>query len=132
MIDNYSPFDNNIKYSTPFEYPFEDNTNETNNICDCNNKCIQMLTNLATYILPSDNPTLSLVCLLFASGIDLSYILNCNNTETDLAKKFGVSKQLVSLYCKRITKDFNLTHTPVLQPNKNRESCKYNHKRTKI
>jgi hypothetical protein len=107
--DLYDPFSDNINYSTPFQYPDEDKQLENEKLADI--KCNELLRKLATYILPDKNPILSFVSLLYVSGIDISYILDCENTVSSIATRLGVSKQLVSHYNKKVTKDFGIIHT---------------------
>lgn len=118
-------FENNLATSTPFVYPDEEEPVEEHHNLN------EFLTRLAIVVLSNKNPTLSLVCLFHAAGVNLSFILNCESTEVALAKVLGVPKQTFSLEVKRIRKELSLTHTSTNMTGKTADKYQNNFKRPK-
>lgn len=117
----YDPFNNNIECSTPFIYPeFSMREEVALQISSSIQEVVYdnlttMLNKLANYVIPSPNPRMTLVALLYASNMDLSYILQCDNTMTSIAKRLGVGKQSFSTELQKIRKDFGLVHSTTIK-----------------
>lgn len=108
---DFDPIANSLELSTGFLYPNDEPTPEEVSKEVVHNQLADMLTKMAIYILPSKNPTLTMIALFYTAGIDLSYILNCPNTEIAIAKHLGIPKSNMSLLVKQIRKQFNLEHS---------------------
>jgi hypothetical protein len=128
MQDEYDPISNNINVSVPFMYPEETTTQELVEQL-CSSKMNDLLNKLAIYVLPAKDPRLTLIALFFAAGVDLEYILNCENTEIALAKKLGIPKQTMSLVVKQVRQDFNLEHSSTKMHGKTAEKYENNYRR---
>ena len=124
---------NNIEASEPFKYP-DDVEAEAEEIAEkiVQTKLNELLTRIAIIVLPSRNPHLAFISLFFAAGVDLSLILNCENSEAALAKKLGIAKQTVSLCVKNIRKQLNLVHSTTLDYGKQGGAYSNNSKKPKI
>lgn len=120
MIEHDEPYDpltNNIECSTPFIYPeFQIRQEIALQISSSIQQIVYdnltiMLNKMANYVVPSPNPRMTLVALMYASDMNLAYILNCENTMTAIAKRLGVGKQTFNTELKKIRRDFGLVHS---------------------
>jgi hypothetical protein len=102
---SYDEIEDTLQVSTPPRYP-EDGPSET-----FDDKSAEILRNLAVYVIPSRNPRLTLVALFHAAGVDLSYILNCENSLTEIAKVMGVPKTTFSTMVQQVRRDFDIGHS---------------------
>lgn len=66
---------------------------------------------LSSLIFSSPKPKMTLAALLFGSGVDVGLYLNCDNTETAIAKMLGESKQNFNHLVKKLRSEFELIHT---------------------
>ena len=128
--DNYDPTTNSIQFSEPFRYP-DDNMDTSNSTAD-NIRILQFLNKLANYLIPANNPRLTLCALLYASNMDLSYILQCANTEVAIATKLGVSKQSFCTVLKQVRHDFGLVHSTTINHGVTKETYKNNAKKLRL
>ena len=125
---NITDIDNNINCSIPFEYPNEEPETEE----DSSRQQMELLLNrLTSYLLPSNNPRLTLACLCYISGMDVGLIFAVENTETSLAKVLGVSKQSFSLECKTIAEHFNIKHSSTFKSGATKAKYQNNSKKSK-
>lgn len=130
MQEHFDPLTNNIQLSVPFTYP-NDETNQGTLTKEALNEHLSiMLGKMATYILPAKDPRLTMIALFYAAGIDLSYILNCNNTESAIAKRIGIPKQTMSLAVKQIRKQFNLVHSTTNKTGMSADKYNNNYRKT--
>lgn len=132
MDCDFDQITNNIDVSTPFVYP-EDNTQAFEDAAEAmaNAKVNEFLTRLAIIVLTARNPVLTLVSLFHATGVNLSFIFNCSNSETDLAKKLAVPKQTFSLEVKRIREQLQITHSSTIMSGMTPEAYKNNYRKHK-
>lgn len=111
------PIENNINVSTEFEYPTDKLPDELWSLVQQHvtasmvTQMTDLLTKIANFVLPSDNPRLALVGLFYASDVNLSYILQCENNETAIAKRLGIGKQTLNTQLKKIRQEFGLYHS---------------------
>lgn len=122
MIDNQDqehidPLENNLECSTEFAYPAENLPEDlwalvqqhvTSSMATA---MTDMLTKIANAVLPADNPRLVLAALFYASDVDLSYVLQCQNSESAIARRLGCGKQTLNSVLKQVRSDFGLTHS---------------------
>lgn len=120
---------NNITLSTPFEYPEESENTEEMVKNQITERLTEMLTKMAIFILATKNPHLTMVCLFYAAGVDLSIVYGCKNTETDLAKLLSMPKQTFSLEVKKVRQQFKLEHSSTKMYGKTPEAFKNNYQR---
>ncbi len=111
-LDEADPIINNIDVSTQFVYPESELTSDQIAEQIVSEKFNELFNRIAILTLTSRNPQLTLISLFIASGIDLSLILECDNTESAIAKKFGYPKQTLSLSVNKIRTSLNLQHSP--------------------
>lgn len=118
--ETQDPFENNLQCSTQFDYPDDKLPDDlwalvqqhvTSSMAAA---MTDMLTKIANTVLPADNPRLTLAALFYASDVDLSYVLQCDNSETAIAKRLGVGKQTLNTVLKRIRTEFGLTHSTTI------------------
>lgn len=89
-----------------FEYPSDEPTPVTENTPE-------LLLHLLYSLLECRNPKLKLIAMSYASGIDVSYILGCENTLTSISKKLGVSKQNLHKELKLVLKQYDMSNLRV-------------------
>lgn len=125
--DQSNNIDNRIDVSVPFDYPHDEpepiNKDE---------RAMNLIVQLASYIIPSTNPRLTLSCLCYAAGMDVGLILGCENTETSISKVLGIPKQTFSLECKNVRTTFNLQHSTTNKHYAKRTSYQNNSKKIKL
>jgi hypothetical protein len=102
---SYDEIEGTVAVSTPPKYP------EENVAPSYDDKSAEILRNLAVYVLPARNPRLTLAALFHAAGVDLSYILNCENSLTEIAKVMGVPKTTFSTMVQQVRRDFDIGHS---------------------
>jgi hypothetical protein len=128
MRDNQyiDPLENNLECSTDFKYP-DDNALES----DSPEKCLELLNRICNYVIPSRNITLTLISLFYSSGIDLSYVLQCENSESAIAKKLGVPKQTLHTCIVKVRRDFGLIHSTTKRHNVDKNTYANNSRKIK-
>lgn len=126
----YDPTSNNLSFSEPFKYPKDNDDNQDNDALIKQGIC-EFLIKLSNYLVPAPNPRLTLIALMFASNIDLSYLLRCKNSETEIAAKLGISKQSFSTILKQVRTDFNLVHSTTINHSVNKTTYVNNSKKIK-
>ena len=131
------PFDNSVQCSSEFDYPTEAIPQELSDLVatrvsqSLHAAMTDLLTKLANYVLPAADPRMTLISLFYASDVDLSYILSCDNTETSIAKRIGVGKQSLNSELKRVRRDFGLIHSVTVKHGVNGETYANNSKKIK-
>lgn len=105
MLDNINmntdEFDEGrLSSSIPFNYPDEVESTE--------DRTSELLLHMVYLLLECKNPKLKLLTLCYSSGINIGYILGCENTITDIARKLGVSKQNFHKELKKSVTQLNL------------------------
>lgn len=124
--DNYDPdypgWDNNIKYSSDFIYPNDDDP-DSERTFDITVQ--QAIIRFSVLLFASDTPKVTLAALLYSCGTDVGMSLSCQNTETEIAKALGVSKQSFSWTVKTLKKQFSLNGNTGKSP-----SCKSTYSQT--
>lgn len=129
------PLENRLSCSTNFDYPEDVLAPDIWELVQYHvtasmvTQMSELLTKLANFVLPAENPRLALAALFFASDVDLSYILQCSNTETDIAKKLGIGKQTMNTQLKKIRQEFNLTHSTTINHGVTQETYRNNAKK---
>lgn len=118
--------ENNPNIVTHFQYP---NDEPMSGSLDA--RCIELINQLASYIIPSRNPRLTFTCMLYSAGMDVGILFGTNNTATALAKALGIPKQTFSYECDLIIKAYGLKHTRTKKHGVTKESYANNFKRTK-
>jgi hypothetical protein len=118
--------ENNPNLVSQFQYP---NDEPMSGSLDA--RCIELINQLAAYILPSRNPRLTFTAMLYSAGMDVGMLFGTNNTATSLSKALGIPKQTFSYECHLIRKAYGLHHSPVFKHNVKEDSYQYNSKNTK-
>lgn len=104
--EGYS-LENSLAASTDFKYP--DDGGSPERYFDVGT--VDVLIRLSTLLFATPKPKMVLAALLYSCGVDVGIYLSCANTETEIAKALGESKQNFHLYIDRACADFNLKHT---------------------
>lgn len=121
---NYNLTDS-LKYSCPFNYPEEPKEQPEVDLSIFN----QFIQKISSYLLSSKNPHLVLCALLFSSGYDCGLMLGVNNTETEIAKCLGISKQRFSLEVKRVRKELGIYYCNTGKKSSSKDNYKTNNYR---
>jgi len=117
--------ENMLEVSTNFQYPTDEEIPINKDI-----RAMQLLNQLAAYIVPCKSPRLTFTCLCYASGMDIGLILGCDNTESSICKTLGIPKQTFSLEVKTVRKHFNLIHSSTIKHNVKENTYKNNSRKT--
>ena len=96
--------DNLKSFKCDFIYP-EEEFQASDDDAQLINNFIQKF---ALELLAHKNPKVFLCCILYSVNYDVGIILNVENTETDIAKSLGISKQLFCHQLKSICKQYNI------------------------
>ena len=106
--ENKFDINNNIQVSTPF--PFEEVDDEkSEKYFDV--EATEIIIRLTSILFSTTKPKIVMAALLYGAGVDVGIYLQCENTETDIAKQLGESKQNFSIMIKKMRKEFGLEHT---------------------
>ena len=71
-------------------------------------RMLELVNRLVYLIVPSKNPRIKICALAYACGIDISFMLNCQNTEIGIAKAIGATQQTFHWNVEQIIKEFNI------------------------
>lgn len=108
-MDNIS-----LEQTAAFQYPAESFTTEMNYQLsesirrEVEENTSEFINRFLSLILPAKDVRLEAVAFSYACGIDVSYLFNCDNTLSDIAKSIGVSKQVLSYHVNSIVKQFDV------------------------
>jgi hypothetical protein len=97
--------------SIPPVYPRDEQDVEEDIQRQVDERLQELLNRLVIYLAPSKDVWMTLIAMHYASGGSVTHIMGVENTETAIAKAFGLTKQRFSKLVKTVRRDFNMPHS---------------------
>lgn len=114
-MTNQDPnFDNSLNYSEEFNYPSESSSKEREeeieHLADeiAVKKTAEFISRLLSIVIPAQNTKIQLVAFAVASGVNVGFLLNCEDTLTSISKAIGCTRAALSAAVITISEQYNI------------------------
>jgi hypothetical protein len=121
MMEDEQTHDNSLEYSEGFMYPAEPNNNtdeELERLADeiATKKIAEFINKLLSITIPAHNTRITLIAFAIACGVNVGYLLNCEDTLASISKSLGCTKAALSAAVNTISEQYHIkTYTGIQQ-----------------